>query len=352
MKKVRVLSLDGGGIRGIIPARVIQYVEEKLAELTNKPEARIADFFDLIVGTSTGGILSCFYLVPNPEPSDEGPSSKYPASRALEFYTQEGYNIFNGSKRRFTGLFGSLFNATKYSPAKLEQIFKHEFADVKMNELLKPCVVTSYDLASRSAIFFNSREPEGKQRDYYVRDVARSTSAAPTYFPPAKIKNLLKPQKLVNIDGGVFANNPAMCAYAECRKGTYGQIKFPSAKDMLILSIGTGGGKFELPNENESGGWGVVNWAKTIPNIMMDGSIDTVHVQMKNLFEAMDRAFVKNYKRVDVPTNKRHYSNDMANASADNIKDLLTAADAALEAAQSPGDDELSLDDFINLLID
>ena len=84
MKKVRILSLDGGGIRGIVPAIVIQYVEEKLIEITKNTNARIADYFDLIVGTSTGGILSCFYLTPNPESGNDLPSSKYTAAKALK----------------------------------------------------------------------------------------------------------------------------------------------------------------------------------------------------------------------------------------------------------------------------
>ena len=76
MKKVRILSLDGGGIRGVIPAYILQYVEQKLIEITKKPNARIADYFDLIVGTSTGGILTCFYLTPPFSTSEDGPISE------------------------------------------------------------------------------------------------------------------------------------------------------------------------------------------------------------------------------------------------------------------------------------
>ena len=99
MKKVRVLSIDGGGIRGVIPATILIYVEKKLIEITKNPNARIADLFDIIVGTSTGGILGCFYLTPNSKINDKGPSSKYNAGQALEFYSEEGYGIFNKSKK-------------------------------------------------------------------------------------------------------------------------------------------------------------------------------------------------------------------------------------------------------------
>ena len=90
-KKVRILSLDGGGIRGIIPATVLEYVEKQLIEKTNNSNARLADFFDIIVGTSTGGILACFYLTPNPNSTK--PGSKYIASEALELYSKKG-NLF------------------------------------------------------------------------------------------------------------------------------------------------------------------------------------------------------------------------------------------------------------------
>lgn len=80
-KKVRILCLDGGGIRGIIPATVMKYVEEQLAIRTNNQLARISDYFDMIVGTSTGAILGCFYLMPHPEKGNPGkPNSKFDAA--------------------------------------------------------------------------------------------------------------------------------------------------------------------------------------------------------------------------------------------------------------------------------
>jgi len=352
MKKVRVLSLDGGGIRGIIPATVVEYIENKLIEITNNKNARIADYFDIIVGTSTGGILSCFYLTPNDKGADNIASSKYTAKKALEFYSDKGIEIFNNSKyKTWLGL-RQLVNSTRYNPKKIEQIFNETFSDLKMSELIKPCTVTTYDMLSKTSFFFNSREPESKNRDFYVRDVARSTSAAPTYFPPAEIKNLENGNKMVNIDGGVFANNPTMCAYAECRNSVFPQVKYPSAKDMLILSIGTGGGQFDLPDLQKSENWGVINWAKSIPDIMMDGSIDTVHYQIKHLFATLDEEFVKNYKRIDVPVKERTYSSDMSDASPKNIEAFKTAGKIALKYSQEVKDNEHTLDEFIKLLIE
>lgn len=355
--KIRILSIDGGGIRGIIPATILEYVENKLKEITKNKEARIADFFDLVAGTSTGGILTCFYLVPNPtfnsvdsENSKSVPTTKYTASKALEFYDKKGDRIFGQSKNNgWLGL-RQLFNATKFSAKNIEEIFTEEFGDLKMTELVKHCIVTSYDMTSQSAVFFNSREIK-PDREFKVKDVVRSTSAAPTYFPPAFIRNTSRSRQMVNLDGGVFANNPAMCAYVEARKSEFEQVKFPSAKDIIFLSLGTGGGRIKFPNITKSRKWGVVSWAKSAPEIMMDGIADTVNYQLKAIFGTLEGNSKKQYKRIDVPMEKRNYSTDMSNASRENIEALKAAGEVALTNALMDTDDELGLDEFIQLLV-
>ncbi len=352
MKKVRILSLDGGGMRGIIPATVLAYVEEKIIEITNNKNARLADYFDMVAGTSTGGILTAFYLTPAKSLFKEDPNTKYKASQALDFYTNDGYKIFNESKKFAWFGLRQLFNAAKYSPKELERILHQEFQFLQLKDLLKPCIITTYNMQAKNSFFFSSREPMQKDREFYVKDVLRSTSAAPTYFPPAFIKNLANEQLMINIDGGVFANNPAMCAYSESRGTDFGEIKHPSAKDMLILSIGTGGGQFNLPDVDKSSKWGILPWAKSIPDIMMDGSIDTVDYQMKNIFDTLSKKNKCNYKRIDVPIDKRTYSSDMADASPENIEALKKAGKEALKAAQIKKENEYTLDQFINQLID
>lgn len=352
MSKVRVLSLDGGGIRGIVPATVVQYIEEKLIELTGNEQTRIADYFDMIVGTSTGGILACYYLSPNPKSGPNQPIAAYTAKTALEFYADKGYSIFNASKRSgFLGL-RQLFHAANYKPDTLEAIFEDKFKALRLSDLLKPCLITTYNMKSKSAFFFSSREPSILRRDFLVKDVARSTSAAPTYFPPAEITNLISQEKMINVDGGVFANNPTMCAYAECRNTTFPHMDKPSAKDMLILSIGTGGGQFDIPKLHKSGKWGVINWAKTVPEIMMDGSFDTVDFQLKKLFGTLKPEHQLNYKRIDVPKDKRIYAADMADAGKENIEKLKFTGKETIIAANSAKEGEHTLDQFIQLLID
>ncbi|MCO6495292.1 MAG: patatin-like phospholipase family protein [Bacteroidetes bacterium] len=363
--KVRILCLDGGGIRGIIPASVLEYVEKKLAEFSNNPNARIADYFDMIVGTSTGGILGCFYLMPNPKRFEPGnSSSKYPASEALKLYSEKGEAIFNQSKKNDWFGLRQLLNATQFKPENIESIFKDKFGDIMFDQLLGRLIITTYDMQSQKSFFFNSREEEKHREDrkFMVRDVARSTSAAPTYFPPAIIRNFGNNSQMVNIDGGVFANNPTMCAYAEARTTNFENIGInrPSAKDMLILSIGTGSQKMDLKNFQRAGNWGALNWAKTIPDIMMDGGLDTVTYQVGLLFDTLDGENKKNYKRVDVPKHLRSlegngkplYNSDMADASKENIRNLLIAGQETIKEANIQKDNEHSLDEFIKKLIE
>ena len=349
MKKVRVLSIDGGGIRGVIPATIMTYVEQKLIEITGNSNARIADYFDFIAGTSTGAMLSCFYLAPND--TNNGPSAKYTAQDALDIYVNKGYDIFNASKNN--GWFGlrQLVNATKYSPKAIEKIFKEVFGEMKMHDLLKPCVIATYNMAQKSSYFFNNNIPHlADRQEFYIKDVLRSTSAAPTYFPPAHVTNLKTNEKMVNIDGGVFANNPTMNAYALCSDSSFEQVENPDASQLLVLSLGTGGGQFNLPNLNTN--WSVLKWAEAIPNIMMDGSIDAVDYQMRNLYFTLEKQHQFNYKRIDVPKDKRNYAADMADASKTNIDALKAAGQATLEAALKGDQHSHGLDKFIQLLVD
>lgn len=336
-KKVRILSLDGGGIRGIIPATIVAYIEEEIRKRKGD-EKRIADYIDMIVGTSTGGLLTCFYLKPNPKEGEGQPITEFPATKALEIYTEEGYDIFNNSK--YFSWFGlrQLWNATQYNPAYLEKTLQNHFKDREGNDMMlhkmvKPCTVTTYNMNTESSFFLRSTDLKRKDgpRDYKVWEALRSTSAAPTYFPPARIRNYAtvetKKKIWYNLDGGVFANNPTICAYAEARNMDFPNrgVKAPTASEMLILSIGTGGGNFDLEPIQKSGSWGVIRWAKSIPNIMMDGSIDTTDYQMRQIFDTLNEEHKDSYLRVDVPHDDRNYAADMADASPENIAKLKVA---------------------------
>ena len=144
---IRVLSIDGGGIRGIIPAMVLQELEQRTGEPTCK-------LFDLIAGTSTGGIIALGLTKPGP---NGGP--QYPARKLLELYEVEGPAIFHQSLGRRLMALGSLLEA-KYPASNIEGVLGRYFGDTRLAEALTDVVIPSYELEGRMAWFFRSLDDD------------------------------------------------------------------------------------------------------------------------------------------------------------------------------------------------
>lgn len=320
-KKIRILSLDGGGIRGIITAVILKYIQEQLQKIDN-PNAKIGDYFDLIAGSSTGGLLTAILLFP-----DNTKSAKFSVEAALDLYAKKGDSIFNVSFwEEIINPFG-LFNE-KISQRNLERQLKEVFGNLELRELIKPCLITSYDINQRKAKFFCSHEAHSPLENFYVKDVCRATSAAPTYFEPAKIKSLYD-QEFTLIDGGVYANNPAMCAYAEARKIAFSQVlndsektDYPSIKDMVIISIGTGEVLKPYTYEKFVNA-GKIKWISPLIDILLSANAETVHYYLSKMYEAQSPRNRKNYHRL-MPQLK-NASPEMDDTSKKNIYELIQA---------------------------
>lgn len=336
-KKVCILSIDGGGIRGILPGVILQRLEEKLQDKSGNKEDRLADYFDMISGTSTGGILTCAYLMP-----DTKGKSKFSAQEAVNLYLDRGDEIFDVSFWQKVKSVGGLRDE-KYSAAELEEALMDNFGDTMLNELRKPCLVTSYDIRNRSAFFFRQQRANEDINNFLVRDVARATSAAPTYFEAARVKNVVgSPYPLV--DGGVFANNPTMCAYSEARTMKFaGKKDKPLAENMIILSIGTGSVKKPYPYKVAKD-WGLIEWIQPIIDIMMSGNSETVNYQMKQIFDSFEGG-ADNYHRLE-PQLKAANS-EMDDASPEN---LLALKEDGLSFISASANNQL-LDDITEKLI-
>lgn len=296
-KFTRILSIDGGGMRGIIPAQVLVSFEEKLKKRTGKGDARLADYFDLIAGTSAGGILTCIYLCPDNVKNPNRP--RFSAQDAVDFYCENGRVIFEQFFWQKVKSLDGLINE-KYSSRNLEKFLERYFENLKLSDLLKPCLIPSYEIEKRKAHFFTQHDAKSdRKQDYWVRDVARATSAAPTFFSAARIASLAQ-EKFALVDGGVFANNPTLCAYAEVRhKFKIPEVRTdsgPTAKEMVILSLGTGDVKREYPYELAKD-WGKIQWVVPLLNIIMTGVAETVDYQVSQIFDAIDRP--KQYLRIN-----------------------------------------------------
>ncbi|MBK6345247.1 MAG: patatin-like phospholipase family protein [Bacteroidales bacterium] len=325
-KKIRILSIDGGGIRGILPGVILTFIEERLMAKEGK-DVRLCDYFDLVAGTSTGGILTCTYLIPGRDKS--GKPTKRPkltAKQAVDIYLDRGDEIFDLTMWQKLKSKGGLTDE-KYSSKELEEALNDYFGETKLSELLRPCIVTSYDIKSRRAHFFSQIDAKASDtHDFYVKEVARATSAAPTYFEVSRVKSIYgTPYPL--IDGGVFANNPAMCAYAEARGIDFSKVlgdpeKFdkPHAHDMIIVSIGTG--STSKPYQyNEAKDWGMIQWIQPIIDIMMSGNSETISYQLRKIWETTGTP--ENYIRLEPALYEAN--NEMDDASQGNLRALKEA---------------------------
>lgn len=266
-KTITILSIDGGGIRGIIPAIILNELEK----ISGKP---ISQLFDLIAGTSTGGILSLALSKPK---SVEDLSPAYTAAELINLYEKEGSKIFSSNILHTIVAAGNLLEE-KYPANGVEYVLKNYFGDTKLSESLVPVIITAYETERRISWFFKSSKAKlDPSYNFLMRDVARSTSAAPTYFEPHKI-NVAGPAEYYSfIDGGVYANNPAMCAFVEAK------TMFPEAEKMILVSLGTGTQSKQLKYDDLKG-WGLAKWAQPILNVVFDGVDTTIDYQLKQLF--------------------------------------------------------------------
>ncbi len=334
-KLTRILSIDGGGIRGVVPGQILVALEEKLQKLDNNPKGKIADYFDMIAGTSTGGILACIYLSPEKAGSKK---PRFSAKQAVDLYLERGDEIFDISFWHKIKSGGGVTDE-KYEADELEEALKDYMGELKLSELIKPCLISSYDIKRRKAHFFTQHDAHTDEHNFLVREVARATSAAPTYFEVARVKSLSN-KTYPLIDGGVFVNNPTLCAYAEARKLKFDNSRQkPTAKNMVILSLGTGTTSKPYYYKKAKD-WGMVQWIKPIIDIMMSGVAETVDYQLKQIYEAV--GIPKQYLRISPELGNA--SPDMDDASMENLQALK---EAGIQSAKKHDNDLTKLAELL-----
>ena len=327
MKKIRILSIDGGGIRGILPGTILTYIEDQIKKKTNNPKATVGQYFDFVAGTSTGGILSLVYVCP-----DANGGYKYSAQTALDLYLKQGGDIFDVSLGQKLKSLGGIRDE-KYNASAMEKALQTYFGDIRLSQALKPCLISSYDIEKRAAKFFTSSDALEKKDDFEFKAVARATSAAPTYFEPAKVNSTTK-DIFALIDGGVFANNPALCAYAEARTTKFSEVlgnmekpDNPTANQMIIVSLGTGTVKKPYLYKDFKDA-GMIAWIQPLIDIMMSGNSETVAYQLRQIYDTLKPADTNDYYRIQ-PALKKEQS-AMDNADPENLKALHNIGKASV----------------------
>jgi patatin-like phospholipase/acyl hydrolase len=202
----RILTIDGGGIKGVFPASFLAHLEEGLNE-------SISTYFDLIVGTSTGGILAI------------GLGLGFSAAEVLQLYESMGPGVFEAPRPWVTWL-----GFARYSQKPLRESLQRYFGDRLLGESKVRLVIPSFDVERGEVHIYKTAHHERFERDYKVKavDVALATAAAPTYFPIQ-----VAPDGEPLVDGGIYANNPVGLAVAEA----IGVLEWPK-EDLFVLSLG------------------------------------------------------------------------------------------------------------------
>jgi hypothetical protein len=234
----RILCIDGGGIKGVFPASFLYTIEESLG-------SSVADYFDLIVGTSTGGIIAL------------GLGLGLSANDLLRFYQERGPAIFNRNGK--VGWIRHLLRA-KYNPEPLRRALTAAFGSRQLGDSRKRLVVPSFNVESGEVHVWKTAHHPRLERDYshLAVEVALSTGAAPTYFPTYKAQS-----GTPLIDGGVWANNPVAIATVEAI-GILGW----QASELLILSLGCTTAPFDI-DWGRKHSLGKLGWATKIADLFL-----------------------------------------------------------------------------------
>ena len=280
----QILSLDGGGIRGVFSAAVLAAIEEDLS-------VDIRNHFDLISGTSTGGIIAIALGLGLP-PRD-----------ILDFYVSEGPKIFR-DPFRLRRIWH--WSHAKHKPAQLERSLRKVFGDRPFGDSVKRLVVPSYSVGQSDVHLFRTPHLQKLARDYRVPawQVAMATSAAPTFFPVARHVDGIR-----LVDGGVWANNPTLVALAEA-VGQLDQV----LEDISVLNIGTMSGLKSYPKRlNRGGKW---QWARHAHQLILDATSLGVQKQAALLLSS------GRYLRVDAVAPDNEVSLD----DVQTVEDLIAAA--------------------------
>ncbi|KAK9067078.1 hypothetical protein SSX86_014402 [Deinandra increscens subsp. villosa] len=300
---ITILNIDGGGVRGIIPGVILEYLESELQALDGE-DVRLADYFDVVAGTSTGGLIATMITAPN-----ESNRPLYAAKDIVPFYLENCPEIFPQVGGPLDGIikFLKILFGPKYNGKYLKNLVTGLLGTTKLSQTLTNVVIPSFDIKNMQPVVFSSFQvPREPSLDAQLSDICIGTSAAPTYLPAHYFLNGDREFNL--IDGGVAANNPSLVAIGEVtRQVMKADPNFPATSPLdytryLLISIGTGT-KRQTPiyDAKMAAKWGVLGWlvnqgSSPLIDAFTQASADVVVIHNNVVFEALNS--VDNYLRI------------------------------------------------------
>ncbi|KAK9109152.1 hypothetical protein Sjap_017212 [Stephania japonica] len=311
---ITILSIDGGGIRGIIPGTILAFLESELQALDGN-DVRLADYFDVIGGTSTGGLVTAMLTAPN-----EKSRPIFSAKDIVPFYLEHGPRIFPPKSSDWlssiANLVKSIVMGPKYDGKYLRGLLNKLLKDLKLHQTLTNVVIPTFDIKQLQPIVFSSyKVKKSLDTDARLADICISTSAAPTYLPAHYFKTQDKDKNTLEfnlIDGGVAANNPTLVAISEVTKQVFGadpdfdKIEPLDYARYLVISLGTGTAKVEEKyNAQMAAKWGLLGWlvkgaSHPLIDVFVQATADIVDFHIGVIFQALQCP--QNYLRIQDDT--------------------------------------------------
>lgn len=343
---ITILSIDGGGVRGLIPGTILGYLESELQRIDGNKDARIADYFDVVAGTSTGGLVTAMLTTPNDQNRP-----LFEASKIKDFYFEECPKIFPDHKWLLfdqARQAATYLSGPKYDGLYLHKMVKEKLEHTRLHQTLTNVVIPTFDIRAFQPIIFSNFElSKNPALDAYLADICIGTSAAPTYLPSHAFETEDEASGLVRefnlVDGGVVANNPTLVALSEVMKESHtGNAGLPKMKPtqydkFLVLSLGTGSPKREQRyNAYDSAKWNLLQWLTTngtpIIDIFSEGSSDMVDFHLATIFQGLEKE--EQYLRIQDPS----LTGDVASmdlSTKENLQNLVKVGEALLKQTVS-----------------
>ncbi|XVF36237.1 hypothetical protein REPUB_Repub19eG0040900 [Reevesia pubescens] len=339
---ITILSIDGGGIRGLIPGTILAFLESQLQKLDGE-QARLADYFDVIAGTSTGGLVTAMLTTPNP---NEENRPLFAAKDIKDFYLEHCPKIFPQDSSPFAPAANVVkaLMGPKYDGKYLHDILRKKLGETRLHQTLTNVVIPTFDIKELQPKIFSSYEVKRDPcKDALLSDICIGTSAAPTYLPAHHFEtqdSSGKPKDFNLIDGGVAANNPALVAINEVTKEIlrgnpeFFPIKPTDYARFLVVSLGTGSPKSEEKfHANLAAKWGLLGWLTSehstpLVDIFMQAISDMTDFHIATVFQALQSE--NSYLRIQDDTlSEKMASVDVA--TKENLENLVKAGEELLK---------------------